>query len=371
MTQNQYLGTDLAPVITASPGDLNDEIVKALENVAGTLPADRLGRLAKLIVDRSPHVVSLNEAFAFSCSNMDPVHTPATEGCGNQRIKGAFVDFLATSEANLAGKYVTKARVRNFAAAEIPFEIDGYWAFLTVMDRDAILVRQDLAPFAAPVPLAANPACRPSLEGCNYIAVPTVTTSLGDITVERGYAAIDLLLAGQPYRIFATHLEQRELVPGNVESRVLQRLQAAELVQVADGFPALPGTRKLIVGDINSGPSDPLVALPTPIGPLPPPYFIFTGPAPGGAYTDAWTLRPGTATSNGAPLVGFSCCQDEYLSNHKSMLYERIDMIFSLKPPKKVFDARLLGDTVASKTSPPGLGLWPSDHASVAARLQY
>jgi len=82
-------------------------------------------------------------------------------------------------------------------------------------------------------------------------------------------------------------------------------------------------------------------------------------------------LRPGAATGRGAPLVGMSCCQDEDLGNHRSTLYERVDLIFSLAVPGKVLNARLLGESVADKTWPPGLGVWPSDHASVAARLRY
>jgi hypothetical protein len=66
-----------------------------------------------------------------------------------------------------------------------------------------------------------------------------------------------------------------------------------------------------------------------------------------------------------------SCCQDEDLGNHKSKLYERVDLIWSFAPPGKVLDARLLGEAVADKTWPPGLGVWPSDHASVAATLRF
>jgi hypothetical protein len=319
-----------------------------------------------LISSRSPHAVVLNEAFAYTCTDLPG--TPATEGCGNQRIKGAFVDFLAATEANLAGSYVTKARVRNFAIGGLPFVIDGYVAFLSVFDRDAILVRSDVAATAAAVPLALS-GCRASLEGCNYLAVPTIDTALGPLTIERGYAAVDLAVNGQPYRIFGTHLEVRQLVPGPAgePTRVLQRLQAAELAQVALAFPALPGTKKLVIGDINSAASDGVGTLPTPIGPLPPPYAVFAGQG----FTDVWTLRPGATKGKGAPVVGNSCCQDEDLANHKSALYERIDIIFSLDEPKKVLQARLLGQSVADKTWPPGHGLWPSDHASVAARLRY
>jgi hypothetical protein len=369
MTQNQYLGTDLTPVITSPPELISERVIEALENVAASLPAERLSRLATLIRQRSPHVVVLNEAFAYTCTDFPG--TPPTQGCGNQRIKGAFVDFLAATESNLGGRYVTRARVRNFAVAGLPFVIDGYGAMLGVEDRDAILVRQDVAPYAQPVPLALNPSCRPSLEGCNYQAVPTLDTALGPVTIERGYAAVDLLLGGQPYRIFGTHLEVRQIIPGSdpvaVSTRVLQRMQAAELQMVASVFPALPGTRTLIVGDINSAEADGTATIPTLIGPLPPPYAIFAG----SGYTDAWKLRPGATKGKGAPLVGNSCCQDEDLGNHKSALYERIDIIFSSQAPKKVLDARLLGEAVSDKTAPRGWGVWPSDHASVAARIQY
>jgi hypothetical protein len=52
-------------------------------------------------------------------------------------------------------------------------------------------------------------------------------------------------------------------------------------------------------------------------------------------------------------------------------LYERVDLIFSLAPPMKVQEARLLGESVSDKTPPIAFGVWPSDHASVATRLQY
>ena len=67
---------------------------------------------------------------------------------------------------------------------------------------------------------------------------------------------------------------------------------------------------------------------------------------------------------------GLTCCQDADLSNRRSLLYERIDMIFWWDEPARV-TARLVGDTVSDKTFPPGLGLWPSDHAGVWASLQF
>ena len=91
----------------------------------------------------------------------------------------------------------------------------------------------------------------------------------------------------------------------------------------------------------------------------------------GAGFTDAWTMRPGAEHGQGAPVIGFSCCQLEDLSNRQSILYERIDMVFSLTRPSMVMDARLIGTTAASQDlRRPSRGLWPSDHAAVAAALR-
>jgi hypothetical protein len=66
-----------------------------------------------------------------------------------------------------------------------------------------------------------------------------------------------------------------------------------------------------------------------------------------------------------------TCCQFENLSNKVSVLDQRIDLIYALDMPRRVKDVRLLGEVAADKTRPPGRGLWPSDHAAVAGRLQY
>jgi hypothetical protein len=82
-------------------------------------------------------------------------------------------------------------------------------------------------------------------------------------------------------------------------------------------------------------------------------------------FTDAWLLRPQTDP-------GLTCCQAEDLTNRASALYERIDIVFTLQRPAKVLDMKLLGNTMGDKTRPPGRdGLWPSDHAAVAAKLKF
>jgi exonuclease III len=77
-----------------------------------------------------------------------------------------------------------------------------------------------------------------------------------------------------------------------------------------------------------------------------------------GGYNDAWAkLNPHDD--------GFTCCQNEYVNNQDSELFTRIDLVLSLGN----IDARqieLFGESASDKTPD---GLWPSDHAGIAAQL--
>jgi len=352
MTQNQYLGADLTPLLAATSTDeFNAALVVTLKKIAAARPAERVQALAAQIARRRPDAVGLQEAYRFACTAF-PGQSPGT-GCDHPELRGAFSDQLLATETALRGRYKVAGRVTNLAVPAIPFFYEGAWAVLEVADRDAILVRSDLP--ASPVPLAAMSGCTLSDDGCNFATAPELPTPLGPISLKRGYLAVDLSVKGQPYRLFNTHLEQRELVPGMTETRLIQVGQAAELLGTAMG--TWDGLRRLlVVGDFNSDPVDEIPGAPTP-------YQVFTQI---GGFTDAWTLRPQASDA------GFSCCQAEDLLNRRSELYERIDMIFSLTPPSSVLDMKLLGTTMGDKTRPPGIGgLWPSDHAAVAAKLKF
>jgi hypothetical protein len=338
MSQNQYLGADLAPVVTAiASGDLvgmNNAVTAALKGVAATRTADRMAALAALIAKRQPALVGLQEVFAFGC--LDPYGTGA---CTDPSVAGAFEDHLALTLAALDGSYKTAATVvnLNIPFPGMPFDLYGYGipAYLTVMDRDVILSRSDIE--TTPVDFG---CAKIAADGCNYgIALPA-----GPFTVERGYVGVDATVNGSDYRIVNTHLEVKDPpVPA-----IFQVFQAQELI---GRLSATPADKTLIVlGDINSSPVESL--------PLPYAQFIASG------YSDALQLRPGNAPE-------FTCCQLENLMNKVSLLHERIDMIFSRELPGKVQQARVLGGVVSSKTNPPGLGLWASDHGSVAARIEY
>jgi hypothetical protein len=155
-------------------------------------------------------------------------------------------------------------------------------------------------------------------------------------------------------------------------------MQAYELARVVDELRKA-GPPVIVVGDFNSSPNDPLIVPNVPGAPPPPPeaglgdtwpevpnpYVQLSGQLTGETFmNDVWMLRPGN-------VPGLTCCQAADLSNHRSQLYERVDLIWSSEPPLKVKQARVEGDTVNTKTHPPGRGLWPSDHGAVAATLQF
>jgi hypothetical protein len=342
MTQNQYLGADLTPVITATTAEeFNLALINAMKQVAANTAGARIEAQAALIARRKPDLVGLQEVYAFGC--LDPYGTGA---CTDPEIAGAFNDNLALTLAALNGAYETAATVVDFTAPGIPFDLYGVGvpAFLTAVDRDVILRRADVV--ASVVDYSAV-CTKPILaDGCNYYyALGPVTTPFGDTFIERGYVGVDVTVGGKDYRVVNTHLEDKTAVI----PPVLQASQAQELIAALAA--TTPPERSLVVmGDMNSSPEDPPGA----------PYsqFIQSG------YTDTWSLRPGS-------LPGFTCCQLEDLSNQTSLLDERVDLIFLLESPDKVKQALVLGAVVSAKTPPHGLGLWPSDHGSVAATIEF
>jgi endonuclease/exonuclease/phosphatase family metal-dependent hydrolase len=389
MTQNQYVGADLIGVV--SEPDFNAAAIEFLQIRAASLPAERARALAALIDRRAPALVGLQEVYLFTCIEPEPV-SDDFKGCEDPSFAGAFTDQLADTLAALGGRYVEAATVVNVDLPKaldlpppysffpgLPIQVGDVTILIRVVDRDVIIARTD-------VPVEKidftelqfiDPAiCKfASADGCNYreAASQDITIWLpmppdGELTeitrtvrFERGFVGVDAMVDGKPYRFINTHLETR-LESFGPPGRFFQTAQAYELRGILGALQAyFPSPRQIVVGDFNSDPRDVEV-----VPGIVPPYQIFSA-----SHTDVWTRRPGAATGKGAPLLGRTCCQDEDLGNFKSALYERVDLIFSLTPPKKVQDARVLGDSVSEKTRPIAMGVWPSDHASVATKLTY
>jgi len=360
ITQNQYLGADLTPIITAENAeDYNQAVLDALDSVAANNIPERAVSLAASIVERDAHLVGLQEVFAFGCFESGTIPGACL------LFSDAMNDHLQlTMDAlqDLGGDYQVAGIVENLNLPGLPVFLDldpVPDVFITVLDRDVILARGDVS-----TAVVAFPCDKPSMDGCNYDVIASATVLSGDIDIERGFVGVDAIVDGQSYRFVNTHLEV-QFPSDDPLSPLIQAFQATQLVATLSLLaPPPPGTELLVVGDINSSPVDPI--FPTPFGPAHPPYqqlangtdllgFPLSFP-----YTDTWTLRPGKPP-------GFTCCQAADLSNAKSMLYERIDVIFALMPPTRV-KANVLNNNPKDKTP---TGLWPSDHASVVGRLFY
>ncbi len=353
MTQNQYLGADIAPLVEPgiSPEEFFLRVLTALDQVAANRPQERLAALADEIADRAPHLVGLQEVFSFSCEPFPGLPS----GCGDPSIAGALNDHLQATVERLGDSYRVVAEVENLNVS-LPLVLpSGLPVVISVIDRDVILARHDVPASPLPQVLLGQICPRPSHDGCNFNAVIPLP-DLG-VNIERGFVAATALVDGRAYLFVNTHLETRDPAP------VFQALQAFQLVQTLDALAPLR-LPVILVGDFNSDPNDPAV-LPGPSIPglpanVPNPYVQLAG----AGLTDTWLHRPGR-------VAGLSCCQADDLSNQKSGHYERIDLIWSSLLPSKVKQARVLGSTVNFRTRPPGRGLWPSDHGAVAATLEF
>ena len=349
MTQNQYLGADLTPIIAAPPTQTNAAIIAALQTMSGNNYPERVQALTESIHDKQPHLVALQEMYRFTCS--DPLEYLGIDRCA--QFPNAFNDYVDATIAELDGAYEVAAVVENLALPPADLGLPGIPVdlptgpavpiFVQVLDRDVILARADVAEDVDVVDFGCD---KESVDGCNYFyAAPFKLFGL-DLFVKRGFVAVDATVNGEEYRFVNTHLEV-ERPDGSPDSIIFQTLQAMELLQTLFANPT--GRRLIVAGDFNSSPTDvSFISMPTP-------YQMLAQ-----VYSDIWYLRPGKPP-------GYTCCELGDLSNAPSLHDERIDLVFSADMPVKV-KANVLDAEVEDKTLS---GLWPSDHASVSAELSY
>jgi hypothetical protein len=328
MTRNLYLGADLAPILSApTPAAFGQAVVAALTQIAANNFPERAASLAREIVDKRPHLVGFQEVFTVTLNG----------STGAPPYRDYLADLLEALSAQGAN-YNVVARVQNL---NVLIPIPGL-GLVAATDHDVVLARADVPAWTVPLS-----GCQASLDGCNYDTVVTLNTAVGPISLERGFVVVDALVDGaRQVRLANTHLEIPELPPQ------FQAAQAAQLIANLDALPD-PGGPTIVVGDINSAPTDQTITIGG--STIVPPYAQLAA-----AFSDAWLLRPGRPG-------GFTCCELSNLSNPESMLFKRVDVVFTSSMPARV-KANVLGVNQDDKTAQ---GLWPSDHAGVVAELQF
>jgi hypothetical protein len=351
MTQNQYIGANLFPLIpaiaTGDPEIINSAVVGVIGTIAANRTVDRVNALSREILVRKPHLVGLQEVWRVACA-------PANAApCTNPEFAGAWGDHLTLTETALGSAYKRAAYIENFAVG-FPF-VDGKGnpGFVSVLDRDVIFVRSDV-PYKPVVPGQDYPCDVKFMpgNGCTFNTNMPLPPLGPNAYILHGFLMVDATVGGKDYRFVNTHLENGYMddFPG-----VVQSAQAMQLIGALATVPE--DLRLILVGDTNSAPTDAV----DPESPIPyTPYMLF---AAADLY-DLWLYRPGN-------VAGLSCCQAEDLMNRSSLLTRRIDFILTREMPRIVKDARLIGEVAADRLGPPGRSLWPTDHASVAAWWQY
>ncbi|NND56928.1 MAG: hypothetical protein HKN57_06735, partial [Xanthomonadales bacterium] len=331
MTQNQYLGADLTPIIAA--GNLEAykmAVVAALLSVSGNNFQERARALAKTIKKKKPHLVGLQEVFEFGC-----IESGTMPGACDL-YAGAFNDHLAetmTALDELGAEYTIAAVVKNLDISPTTFPLPGLPVYLdaednfpaffvTVIDRDVILARNDV--LTKPLPFNDPSRCnRPSLDGCNF-DIAAATTLLGtDIEFKRGFVGVKALVKDNAFHFVNTHLEVQYPAP-DPTAPFFQAAQASQLLATVQALPMSPGTQVIVVGDINSSQEDVEFPLPPPfsgMGQTPYAQFEqgvnFLGQPDFAPLADAWLA--------GKPKgPGYTCCELPDLSNAESMHDERI-----------------------------------------------
>jgi endonuclease/exonuclease/phosphatase family metal-dependent hydrolase len=327
MSMNMYLGANIDLLLTATTPEEIGLVFQQL-GTSNAASFGRVGALAMQIVERSPHLVGLQEVTTYTFDF----------GAGPMEL-----DYLVALQAYLnyfhyvAGitPYTWTAH-RNYLAEPDPFVVPGF-PTSTYRDADAILVRNDVQVLGDPT-LA------------RFAVNETFTVAGSSFTNWRGYMAVTARIGDQVVRFGNTHLEV-QYYPET------QAAQAAEMIQ-AFAHETVP---VILVGDFNSAANhDAPTAAKTAA------YRMFRR----AGYADVWLRESGSAG-------GATCCQAPDLTNAESLLDERLDLVLVRWGPAG-FGGQTAMEVVGEEQgdritlNDPSLGtltLWPSDHAAVAATL--
>ena len=314
MTYNVYLGSLTDAVLGVEYLiEVPTEVGKVYDTfIASDFPG-RAAVIAASIAAHRPHLIGLQEMSLirqqFPGDRILGGDVPAEEVVIDFRT--VLIDALKAEGLD----YRIAAEVENIDVEMPRFSNEGI-ADVRLTDYDVILARNDVA--------------ITDVVHANYTAAFRVKKL--DLSVKRGYVAVDVSVEGVTYRFVNTHLDAF-----NQEVRVAQTRELIEYLS-EETLPIV------LLGDFNT---------PAPNGTA---YQILID----AGYVDTW--------QNQTP--GNTCCQQEDLRNTVNGHTQRIDQIFVRSAASEVVVLRTqtVGDTPADRTA---AGVWASDHAGVVAELLF
>ena len=341
MTQNLYIGTNLFRVLeedTGAPPDplwIPKKVAETFNVLIKTNFPERAKALANEIANNLPDLIGLQEVWLIRRQS------PGDFLLGNPLPADEMIlDYLEIMLGELKAlelDYEVVAINEN-TDVELPMlagfnpNTDPFFDDVRITDFDVILARSNVA--------------TSNVTKDNYPVNYQVPVGPVSVEFKRGFVAVDATIRGRNYRFVNTHLE----LPGQGYERI-QTAQAQELIKklASETLPVI------LVGDFNSSPEHPVTGA----------YGLISNKG----YADVWPIG-----LRGRRNPGFTCCQEEILTNEKSVLNERFDHIFIRNDfealPLSIVGpvvAHVVGDKQKDKTDS---GLWPSDHAGVVATLR-
>ncbi|MGC1619278.1 MAG: hypothetical protein WA765_12385 [Candidatus Acidiferrum sp.] len=323
MTYNVNEGTDFLQIQAAT--DVNSFLVavgQTITQVRGTNPPARMRAVAKQIIDADPTLVSLEEIDQWYTAPFNP----STGTCGAPTLEYDMLQELQDALADQGAHYTLAEEGQQYAFPPIPgFIPPSTYLCVAVANHVAILARTDLNPERFQW---SNP------QSAQYATVLQFPSPIGLLPLPRAWVSVDATFDHKAFRYIGTHLES--VVPA------IRQAQGAEL----RAGPANTSLPVILAMDSNAQ------AAPLPQDPA---YMDFIA----AGYNDGWA-------ENFPFVLGLTCCQDEADNNPVSQLYQRIDLILTLGDVK-VRDIALFGADPRERIID---GLWPSDHAGVAAHVR-
>jgi endonuclease/exonuclease/phosphatase family metal-dependent hydrolase len=327
MSQNLYVGSELAPAIGAimsgDPNQILPAVTQLWANVLATNFPERAQALAREIDAAQPDLIGLQEVSLFrSGPGLDPA--PA---------KNVELDYLQILLAALESRglhYAAVATTTDFDAEVPGFNPQGELKDIRLTDQDVILARTDL------------PSWQMSLSNIqqeqHFASNVQLPVPGGVFTLLRGWNSVDVQVWGQEFRLVNAHIES----PDNLYFAYVQLAQAGEVKAMLDGV-TMP---VIVIGDYNSPAERPNST----------PYQVIAG----AGMTDAWNQ-----THPGQP--GYTWGNEPDLLNADPLPLDpqRIDLVL-YRGDLKVRSMGRVGISQADRTPS---GLWPSDHAGVVATL--
>ena len=320
MTYNVDEGTDFTQLAAATNlPQLLRAVGQTIAQVRATDPPSRMQQLAKEILAAAPTLVSLQELDQWYSGPIDP----ATLSCGPLALE---FDLLQELLNALGPSYQLVYQALQYQLPTVPGVIGATGTFLCVAARNyiAVLARADLPPSVLQLS---------NVQSAQYTSKAYFKTPVKSFPEPHAWIALHANFNGESFRFIGTHLESGDAG--------VRRAQGGEL----RAGPANTSLPVILAMDSNAQAAPP---------PQDPTYGDFTA----AGYADAWAeLLP--------QRPGFTCCQAESVNNRFSHLSRRIDLILTSGNLRAAKIARY-GATAAAKTP---AGLWPSDHAGVAAQI--